>query len=36
MSQNLIQALATVGFTQEEVEKIAYKNAMAFVSQQLK
>jgi membrane dipeptidase len=36
MSQNLLMALATVGFTQVEVEKIAYKNAVRFVSEQLK
>lgn len=35
MSQNLLQALATVGFTRDEIEKIAYKNAVGFVSKQL-
>lgn len=33
MSQNLLQALATVGFTQAEVEKIAYKNAVKYITQ---
>jgi membrane dipeptidase len=35
MSQNLIQALSTVGFTKEEVRKIAYQNITDFIQKQL-
>ncbi|MDR1794972.1 MAG: membrane dipeptidase [Erysipelotrichaceae bacterium] len=34
-SQNLIFALRVVGFSETEVEKIAYQNALRFVSKQL-